>query len=134
MIDHDDYKLRFEEQVYKKILVESESLYENFMQVIAKDQDCTNDGFACSYKIVRIDSNDISPEFPFRINNNGMLSSVRALKSKEMFKFKVRAFDCITRDSFVETDVVVDIIESCKPQWIGEFNFIHFFLKFKKKS
>jgi len=121
VIDHDDYKLQFEEQVYKKILVESESLYENFMKVTAKDQDCTNDGFACSYKIVGIDTNDISADFPFRINNNGMLSSVRAVKSREMFKFKVRAFDCVSRDSFVDTDVVVDIIESCKPQWIGKF-------------
>ena len=122
VIDHDDFVLQFEQSsVYKRTLVESDEIYENFMAVKARDNDCTNDGYACSYEIITDEINSILGEkqTTFKVDNLGMLSSTRALKNGEVFDFKVRAFDCLNKESFADALVHVEIIEKCYPQWTG---------------
>jgi hypothetical protein len=118
VVDHDDYPLKFEQRgVYAKTLVESDGLYKNFMSIKARDLDCTNNGYACSYKLLLNDLNDIGKKFPFKIDSTGSLSTVRPVKSGESHKFKVRAFDCITNDSFAEAKVFINIAKPCVPQF-----------------
>ena len=122
VIDHDDYLLEFEQtQVYKKTLVESEQIYENFLALKAKDNDCTNNGFACFYALLNNQDNQVisDPQFPFKIDNNGLLSTNQPLRHANFYDFKVRAFDCLNNDSYVDADVNVEVVETCVPQWTG---------------
>jgi hypothetical protein len=114
-LDHDDHKLKFEnvEETYKKTLTRSNDIYKDFLTVRAKDDDCTNNGFACSYELISDNT-----RLPFTINNNGQLSSTQPLQVLQTYKFIVRAFDCVNKESFVETNVNIDIAEPCIPQWI----------------
>jgi hypothetical protein len=118
VVDHDDYSLKFEQAgVYTQTLVESDGLYENFMSIKARDLDCTNNGYACSYKLLLNDLNNVDVNFPFKIDSTGSLSTVRPIKSGEFLEFKVRAFDCVTKDSFVDTEVIIKVVEPCIPQF-----------------
>ena len=118
VVDHDDYSLKFEQSgAYTQTLVESDDLYENFMSVKARDLDCTNNGYACSYKLLLNDLNNVDENFPFKIDSSGSLSTVRPVKSGEFLEFKVRAFDCVAKDSFVDTEVIIKIVEPCIPQF-----------------
>ena len=54
----------------------------------------------------------------FKIDSKtGKLSSTRALRAGEKFNLKVRAFDCLNNESFVDADVNIDIVERCLPEW-----------------
>ena len=122
MVDFDDFQLKFERDVYTTSLVESTHVYKSFMQVKATDGDCTNNGMACAYALVRDGSTTttlLDSSFAFAIDNNGWLSSTRAVSPGESFSFKVRAFDCVTKDSYVETSVFITISEKCMPHWTG---------------
>ena len=119
--------LKFEEESYNRTLIESESIYEKLMTIRARDQDCT-DRFACSYEII-----DQPMIYAFRIDQlTGEISSTRALISAERFDFKVRAFDCVNNQSYVETDVSINIVEMCVPQWTS--NKMRRFKKLKSLS
>jgi hypothetical protein len=107
-------------------MVASDQLYLNFMSVKAHDNDCTNEGDACSYKLVppdsiaNLDTNEnIEAQMPFKIDGTGSLSSTRPLIAGKIYDFKVRAFDCISKESFVDAQVHIEIIDRCSPQWIG---------------
>lgn len=126
VLDHDDSVPKFEQEsgVYKKTLVESDLLYENIMSIRARDEDCTNDGYACSYKLLSapdllpLDESSSSSSFAFQIHpTSGMLSSRLPLKAGDRFEFKVRAFDCLNNQSFVDADVLISVVEKCLPQW-----------------
>ena len=118
VVDHDDYALKFErEDVYRQTLVESDSIYESFAQVRARDKDCTNNGYACAYKLLLNDLNEVDANFPFKIDAAGSLSSVRAVKAGEFYEFKVRAFDCVSKEAYVDAEVIVNVIEPCIPQF-----------------
>jgi hypothetical protein len=119
VLDHDDSQLKFEQQTYTETLIESTELYENFMQIRAHDNDCTNDGYACSYKLLTKNLAEISePDFAFKIDQaTGTLSSTRELKSSEVFEFTLRAFDCISHDSFVDASILINVIEKCTEEW-----------------
>lgn len=107
---------KFEQDgVYKKTLIESDDIYEGFMAIRAKDNDCTNDGYACTYQII---SNPAEKLLPFKIDNTGLLSTLRSVKKGEYFEFKVRAFDCLNNQSFVDAQVMINVVEPCVPQWI----------------
>jgi hypothetical protein len=99
------------------------------MSVKARDNDCTNDGYACVYKLVPPESianldmatsENIDAQMPFKIDNTGSLSTTRPLVAGKIYDFKVRAFDCISKDSYVEAQVHIEVIERCSPQWIGK--------------
>lgn len=119
VIDQDDFTLKFDQtEPYRKTLVATETgLNQNFLTVKARDFDCTNQGFACEYKLVTNDESE--REFlPFNIDRaTGSLSSVRTLKAGELFDFKVRAFDCVSKDFYVEAQVIVKVVEPCIPQF-----------------
>ena len=116
--------LKFEEESYNRTLVESESIYEKLITIRARDQDC-NHGFACSYKII-----DQPMTYAFRIDQlTGEISSTRAIKSGERFDFKVRAFDCVNNQLYVETGVSINVVEMCVPQWTS--NKMRRFIKLK---
>ena len=116
--DHDDYSLKFEQSgVYTQNMVASDGIYENFMSVRARDLDCTNAGFACSYKLLLSDLSEVDQTFPFRVDSNGSLSTVRAIRAGEFLEFKVRAFDCVSKESFVDAEVIVKVVEPCVPQF-----------------
>lgn len=120
VIDHDDSVLKFENDgLYKKTLVESELIYEEFLSVRARDEDCTNDGYACLYKLLNSkDFAGLEDQNAFKMNSKtGKLSSIRALRAGEKFNLKVRAFDCLNNESFVDADVNIDIVERCLPEW-----------------
>ena len=121
VLDHDDSELKFESaNAYNAKLVKTDEIYDNFLLVRARDSDCTNEGYACMYQLAS-NSPDIDvASLPFKIDNNGWLSSTRSLNQVETFSFNVRAFDCVSKDSFVETQVTVDIVEPCVPQWTGK--------------
>ena len=119
-MDHDDYSLSFDKDLYKKTLIKSNDLYDNFMQVIARDEDCTNNGQACSYKLLKYDLTEVESDFAFKIDQTGQLSTTRPMNKGELFEFNVRAFDCISKDSFVDVKVIIDVIEECVPQWDGQ--------------
>lgn len=124
VIDHDDYVLKFEQSsVYKKKLVESDEIYENFMSIKARDEDCTNEGYACSYKLLTKEFLSVDSSFAFKIDDTGVLSSTRALKAGEEFEFKVRAFDCLNNHSFVDASVHINVVEKCVPQWTSKNTF-----------
>lgn len=120
VLDHDDSKLKFEKDTYAAILVESNDLYENFVSVRARDQDCTNDGYACSYKLLNKYLEEADPStMAFKIDPvTGLLSSTRALRPTEKYELNVRAFDCVSKDSFVDTKVMIQVVEKCTPQWV----------------
>ncbi len=115
--------------MYKKTLVESDQLYQNFLSVKARDNDCTNNGYACAYKIISSKDNQaiLESQFPFKIDNNGLLSTNQPLSRAyaNFYDFKVRAFDCLNNESFVDATVNIQVAEPCLPQWTG-------LIKFKK--
>lgn len=115
VVDHDDSPLKFEQDgLYKKTLVESDLIYDEVMNVRARDEDCTNDGYACSYKLLSVSTDP----YAFKIDTaTGKISSTRALQAGEKFNFKVRAFDCLNNQSFVDADVTIEIAERCVPEW-----------------
>lgn len=124
VIDHDDTTPRFEQPAYEKTLVESTSVYESFMTVRARDSDCTNEGYACSYKLLTSDLvpvDDDEDDAPlFRVDKLGRLSSTRALVGAERFEYRVRAFDCLNNQSFVDAELVINVVEKCVPQWTSK--------------
>jgi hypothetical protein len=120
VLDHDDSPLKFEKDVYTKKLGESSDLYENFMTVSARDQDCTNAGNACSYKLLTKFLDDIDEEsFAFKIDSTGALSTRKAMLNGESYEFTVRAFDCVTKEAFVDARVKINVVGKCSPEWIG---------------
>lgn len=120
VLDHDDSRLAFQQASYVKSVVESELMYENFMEVKARDQDCTNNGYACSYSLLSSLLDDVDDSFAFKIDNTGRISSTRALKRGESFEFVVRAFDCVNKDSYTDVNVKISVIEKCKSEWTGK--------------
>lgn len=123
MIDHDDYKLKFEhEGIYTTTLTESNEIYQNFMSIRARDNDCTNDGYACSYIILTESLIPVEPLFPIKIDNMGSLSTLRSVKHGENFNFIVRAFDCLDNESHTDAKVSISVVEPCKPEWINYRN------------
>ena len=96
-------------------------IYDNVMTVKARDNDCTNDGFACSYQLVSDDEMSIilDDKFPFNIDINGVISSTQPLTKVGQFSFKVRAIDCLNKDEYVEVPVHIEVVDSCSPQWAG---------------
>lgn len=123
VLDHDDYPLKFESTEYKKKLATSNLVYEKIMLIRAKDNDCTNDGYACGYELVSSDDSLVLDESksPFKIDSNGQLSTTQPLTKPQLFDFKVRAFDCLNKDSFVETPVHIEVVEPCYPKWNGTY-------------
>lgn len=118
VLDNDDYLLQFTESEYRATLVESEKLHDNFMTVKAKDFDCTNNGYACAYSLHSHEL-DNHLEFPFKIDTDGQISTVSALTAPHSYEFTVRAYDCVSTQSFIETKVIVSVVEQCRPQWTG---------------
>ncbi len=95
------------------------------MTIKAHDNDCTNNGNACSYKLITLDSenDDDVKLFPFKIDpTNGVLSSKQPLNKLATYDFKVRAYDCVNKDSFVDALVHIDLVEPCVPQWMDFVN------------
>ena len=117
VLDHDDYPLKFERDIYTQNLAESNGIYENFMSVRARDLDCTNFGYACSYKLLLNDLNEVNKNFPIQIDSNGSLSTVRSIKATKYLKFKVRAFDCVNKNSYVDTEVIIKVVKPCLPEY-----------------
>lgn len=113
VLDIDDYLLQFEETEYHHSIVESDQIHDKFMTVRATDNDCTNNGYACSYGLERGNSE----ELPFKINDQGELSTVKPLTHFQVYEFKVRAYDCLNNNSFAEADVRIEVVEPCIPQW-----------------
>lgn len=125
VIDHDDFVLQFENPgSYNKKLATSNMIYDNVMTVKARDNDCTNDGFACSYQLVSDDEMSIilDDKFPFNIDINGVISSTHPLTKVGQFSFKVRAIDCLNKDEYVEVPVHIEVVDSCSPQWADYLN------------
>ena len=87
------------------------------MQVQAKDQDCTNNGQACAYKLLRQDLTEVDVTFPFSIDGFGQISTTGPINKGDLFEFTVRAFDCVNKNAFVDAKVIVDVIDECVPQW-----------------
>jgi hypothetical protein len=84
------------------------------MIVKARDDDCTNDGFACSYEIAN------NEDVPFKVNKLGFISNTKPLKrsDKASYDLIIRAYDCLDFDNeYVETNVHIDVKEPCRPQW-----------------
>ena len=104
VFDNDDYLLQFTESEYHATLVESDKLHENFMTVNAKDSDCTNNGFACAYSL---DSHE-ADELPFKIDTDGQISTVSPLTGAHTYEFTVRAYDCVSTESYIETNNWID--------------------------
>lgn len=98
-------------------MTESNEIYENFLTVRARDQDCTNEGYACSYQLLTDSLIPVEPLFPIKIDNTGQLSALRSLKHGENLNFIVRAFDCLNNQSFVDAKVLITIVEPCTPEW-----------------
>ncbi len=98
-------------------MIKSNEIYENFMQVQAKDQDCTNNGQACAYKLLKPDLTEVDVNFPFSIDEFGQMSTNRPINKGDLFEFTVRAFDCVTKDAYVDAKIIVDVIDECVPQW-----------------
>ncbi|CAF0843509.1 unnamed protein product [Brachionus calyciflorus] len=118
VLDHDDFKLKFEQEgLYQKVLIESDEIYENFLTIRARDNDCTNDGYACHYQLLNENLIPVDPLFPFKIDTIGQLSSVRSVKRGEQFNFVTRAFDCLNNNSYVDAKVSISVNEPCLPQW-----------------
>ena len=104
---------------YGTTLEKTDGIYQNFLLVRARDSDCTNDGFACAYELAsNTDAVDVA-SLPFKIDNTGYLSTTTILNKSETFVFNVRAYDCVSKDSYVETQVTVEIAESWVPKWVG---------------
>jgi hypothetical protein len=123
VLDHDDSPLKFEKNVYTQTLGESADLYENFATASAKDQDCTNAGYACSYKLLTKFLDDIDDEsFAFKVDSTGALSTRKAMLAGENFEFTVRAFDCVSKESFVDARVKINVVAACTPEWTGQCN------------
>ena len=121
VLDHDDFELKFESSdAYTAKLVKSDDLYDNFLAVKASDADCTNDGHACAYQLASNSPDVDVASLPFKIDDSGYLSSTRGLNKAETFVFNVRAFDCVSKDSYIETQVTVEVVEPCVPQWTGK--------------
>ena len=111
--DHNDHELKFDGSDYYAQLVE-DTINEDILIVKARDDDCTNDGFACDYEIAN------NEDVPFKINKLGFISNTKALKKsdKPSYDLIVRAYDCLDLDSkFIETNVHIDIKEPCRPHW-----------------
>lgn len=88
------------------------------MTIKAKDNDCTNEGNACSYQLISSDEAIIlDDKFSFKIDTNGILSSTQPLNNPTIYDFKVRAFDCLNKNSYVDAPVRIEIVEQCTPQW-----------------
>lgn len=98
-------------------MAESDDIYENFMSIRAKDNDCTNEGYACSYTLLLNDFNNVDANFAFKIDSTGSLSSTKAVKKGEIYEFKIRAFDCLNKESYVDTQAVIEVVEPCVPQF-----------------
>lgn len=111
IIDHNDSKLKFENDTYNHKIVEN-TIDISPLIVKAKDNDCTNDGFACHYEI-------INAEIPFNINNLGFISNTIPLKKSDKiyYDFVVRAYDCADNSSFVDANVHIEVVEPCRPEW-----------------
>ncbi|RNA41933.1 calsyntenin-1 isoform X1 [Brachionus plicatilis] len=123
VIDHDDYELKFEHDgVHTATLTESNEIYQNFMSVRARDNDCTNDGYACSYQLLTESLIPVEPLFPIKIDNTGVLSTLRSVKRAESFDFIVRAFDCLNNQSHTDAKVLVTVVEPCTPEWTNYHN------------
>jgi hypothetical protein len=105
-----DHKLVFEQSdVYRTILVNQTS--KNFLLVKATDDDCTNDGKACAYKI-------LEESIPFTVDELGFLSNTVPL-AKSRYDFTVRAYDCLDDESYVDASIHIDVDEQCVPVWQG---------------
>lgn len=115
VLDSDDYLLQFDQPEYSSKLIKSANLYENFISVKARDNDCTNSGIACSYTLEHTDYLD--EDFPFKIDTDGQISSTQGITQNRNYNFKVRAYDCVKKSSFVETNVDISIVEPCTPKW-----------------
>lgn len=125
VIDHDDFVLEFEKpDSYNKKVATSNMIYDNIMTVKARDNDCTNDGFACSYQLVSEDEMGLvlDEKFPFKVDSNGVISSTQPLTKAGQYSFKVRAIDCLNKDEYVEAPVHIEVVESCLPQWTDYLN------------
>lgn len=119
ILDHDDSQLKFENNgLFKFTLTESDMLYQNSMNVSARDEDCTNDGYACLYKLFSKELVPIDDHYSFKIDSTtGKISSTRAVRAGEKFNFYVRAYDCLNNQSFVDAEVNIDVVEKCVPEW-----------------
>ena len=94
--------------------------------VKAKDDDCTNNGFACNYEIVN------NENVPFAINKLGFISNTKELKrsDKESYDLIVRGYDCID-NKYAETNVHIEIKEQCRPEWKSNIILISLCKNFK---
>lgn len=117
VIDHDDYKPQFEQRQYSKKIVKTDEIVESILTVKARDKDCTNNGYACSYEIVRD-----QPVVPFKVDASGSISTTESLDKAGTYTFKVRGYDCLNKNSFAETDVTIEVSEPCVPKFIGTFS------------
>ena len=111
ILDHNDHELKFDGNDYYASLVE-DNISESILIVKAHDDDCTNDGFACSYEIVNND------DVPFKINKLGFISNTKALKRSDKAKYDliIRGYDCLD-NKYVETNVHIEVKEHCRPEW-----------------
>ena len=98
----------------------------NILTIKAHDNDCTNNGNACSYKLISLDSEHMNGDdklFPFKIDHtNGVLSTNQPLNKLATYDFKVRAYDCLNKESFADALVHIDVVEPCVPQWMDFVN------------
>jgi hypothetical protein len=61
--------------------------------------------------------------FPFKIDHtNGVLSTNQPLNKLATYDFKVRAYDCLNKESFADALVHIDVVEPCVPQWMDFVN------------